>query len=320
MTESYSFSFHGDAPGPKLIVLGAVHGNETCGTQAIQTILQDLDEGNLKITAGTLTLVPIVNRQAYAQKQRAIDHNLNRGLSRKKDPKDCEDAVANLLCPLLEKHDVLLDLHSFHNPGAPFALIGPENNQGDLEPFTQEQQETNLALHLGPTRFVEGWMRVYETGVKRRAATGQSSPPHLLNSDYAVGTTEYMRSQGGYAVTYECGQHAELDAPVRARYAILQALKLLGLIEGAPDAAVERVELLKLINVVDRLDERDAFAREFKSFDPIRKGEQIATRADGTEIFAETDGFIVFPSPHAPPYTEWYYFAARSDRVLKATG
>jgi len=38
-TESLHFqsvSFAGLAPGARLIVLGAVHGNETCGTQAIR--------------------------------------------------------------------------------------------------------------------------------------------------------------------------------------------------------------------------------------------------------------------------------------------
>jgi hypothetical protein len=30
---------------------------------------------------------------------------------------------------------------------------------------------------------------------------------------YGVGTTEYMRSAGGYALTLECGHHADPAAP-----------------------------------------------------------------------------------------------------------
>jgi predicted deacylase len=33
--------------GPRLIVLRAVHGNETCGTLGIQRILDELDAGRL---------------------------------------------------------------------------------------------------------------------------------------------------------------------------------------------------------------------------------------------------------------------------------
>ncbi len=311
-----SFTFRGDAHGPRLIVLGAVHGNETCGTEAIRAVLEELHRGAVKIKAGTLTLVPVTNPKAYDQRRRAVDRNLNRLLSPKAEPQDYEDTVANALCPLLREHDVLLDLHSFHTPGDPFALIGPENNQGNLEPFAHQEQETKLALHLGATRFVEGWMTVYENGVRQRKASNQPSPAHLLSTDYGIGTTEYMRSQGGYGITYECGQHDDAEAPRRAKYAIEQTLKLLGLIDGVPAPPPEYIELLKLVDVVDRLDERDTLVRNFNSFDRLQRGEKIGTRGLSAEVCAETDGCIVFPNPGARIYAEWYYFAVESDRDI----
>ena len=317
MTEIQSYTFHGDAPGPRLIVLGAVHGNETCGTQAIKTVLNEIDAGALTLKAGRLTLVPITNPGAYERNQRAVDRNLNRQLSPKANPKDYEDIIGNQLCPLLREHDVLLDLHSFHTPGDPFVLIGPENNKGPLEPFRRQEQETQLAVHLGPTRFVEGWMSVYETGVQQRKASVQPSPEHLLSTDFGIGTTEYMRNQGGYGVTYECGQHDEEHAPARAHYAIMQTLKLLGLAAGEPEAPPATVELMKLVGVVDRLSEHDTLTKAFESFDPVRKGEIIGTRVDGTEVLAEQDGFIVFPNPDADVFAEWFYFAVESDRDLR---
>jgi uncharacterized protein len=311
-----SHRFRGDGPGPRLIVLGAVHGNETCGTQAIQVLLDELARGSMKLEAGQLTLVPVTNPRAYELRRRAVDHNLNRNLSPKTHPKDYEDEIGNVLCPLLAEHDVLLDLHSFHTPGDPFSLIGPRNNRDHLEPFQHEGPEAQLALHLGPKRFVEGWMSVYETGVKQRKASAQPSPDHLLSVEYGIGTTEYMRSQGGYAVTYECGQHDEPEAPARARHAILQTLKLLGMMAGEPEPPPSPVELMKLVGVVDRLSEGDQLARDFRSFDPLRAGELIGTRADGTEVAAERDGFIVFPNPGADVFAEWFYFAVESDRAL----
>lgn len=316
VTELQSYSFRGDALGPRLIVLGAVHGNETCGTKAIRGVLRDLEGRSLELEAGLLTLVPVTNPGAYERNQRAVDRNLNRLLSPRENPQDYEDIIGNQLCPLLREHDVLLDLHSFHTPGDPFALIGPENNDGPLEPFRHEEQEARLALHLGPKRFVEGWMSVYQTGVEQRRASAQPSPAHLLSTDFGIGTTEYMRSQGGYAVTYECGQHDEAQAPSRGRYAITQTLKLLGMVADEPEAPPASVELMKLVGVVDRLHAADRLAQDFKSFDPVRKDEVVGIRADGTEVSAERDGFIVFPNPGAEPFAEWFYFAVESDREL----
>ena len=123
-----SHSFQGAGPGPRLIVLGAVHGNETCGTRAIQRVLQEIGAGTLQIARGRLTLVPVTNRLAYERGQRVGDRNLNRNLTPTPDPQDNEERIANELCPLLAAHQVLLDLHSFHSPGAPFVMLGPENN------------------------------------------------------------------------------------------------------------------------------------------------------------------------------------------------
>lgn len=53
--------FLGMQPGPRLLVLGAVHGNEVCGTRAIERILAELESGALAITRGQLTLLPVTN-------------------------------------------------------------------------------------------------------------------------------------------------------------------------------------------------------------------------------------------------------------------
>src|SRR5450755_2350682 len=100
-------------PGTRLIVLGAVHGNETCGTQAIARVVSEIDAGTLRLAAGQLTLVPVANPLAYTEHRRAGDRNLNRQLAPTATPNTYEDHVANWLCPLLAAHEVLLDLHSF---------------------------------------------------------------------------------------------------------------------------------------------------------------------------------------------------------------
>lgn len=310
---------HGLRPGPRVLVLGAVHGNEVAGMLGIRRVLAEIDEGALRITRGCVSFVPVTNPLAHELQRRMGDRNLNRNLRPTAVPQDFEDRIGNALCPLLDAHDGLLDLHSFQSPGEAFSMIGPENNTGELEPFDQAHAEAQLALHVGPRRVVDGWLSVYERGVARRRERAQRLGT-ALDSDpsYGVGTTEYMRSRGGWAMTLECGQHADPKAPDVAYHAIRQTLALFGLapIELAPPRTDH--EVLRLMEVTDRLHPDDRFVREWTSFDPVRAGEPIGVRHDGHIVAAPADGRIVFPNPRAEPGHEWFYFAQPSPRRLRA--
>jgi uncharacterized protein len=302
--------------GPKLIVTGAVHGNETAGTQAIWRVLQEIESGALDIVRGSVTFVPVCNPLAYAHQRRMGDRNLNRRLQPTATPQDFEDHIANTLCPLLAEHEVLLDLHSFRSPGRPFVMRGPANNRGGLEPFAHADAEAQLAAHVGPPRIVEGWMAAYASGVARRRA--RALTPGAVHEDpsYGVGTTEYMRSQGGYGITLECGQHDDPEAPDVAYRAICQTLSLLGITDAPLAPPARPFECLALAEVVDRHDAADQFVKTWTSFDPLAAGELIAQRADGSELRAPQAGHIVFPDSSALPGHEWFYLAQASQRPL----
>lgn len=303
-----SINYTGLATGPRLIVTGAVHGNETCGTKAIVRVMEEIESGKLHVAAGSVTFVPVTNPLAYARGERAGERNLNRNLFPNDRPHDFEDQVANWLCPLLAQHDVLLDLHSFNARSQPFVMVGPRNNGGPLEPFRHAEQERALARRLGVRRFVDGWLATYGQGVRRRIGTGDAARLETVIR-YGMGTTEYMRSTGGYALTLECGQHADPAAPEVAYRAIVNTLAFLKLIDApAPEpVALEQMEALSMVVVHDKADAGDSFSRAWASFDPVAKGEQIGTRADGTPVSAEFDGLILFPDTNALANQEWYY-------------
>ena len=303
-----SITYTGQDPGPRLIITGAVHGNETAGTVAIGQVMAQLDAGTLLILRGTVTFVPVTNPLAYVLGQRAGERNLNRDLFPKAVPVDFEDRVANWLCPLLAAHDVLLDLHSFNAPGEPFVMVGPRDNDGPLEPFRHEQQERSLARVLGVRRFVDGWLRTYGAGVQRRLR-GDGRLATVLR--YGVGTTEYMRSTGGYALTLECGQHVDPDAPEVARRAILHTLAHLGLVDASAPAplAMDAREALSMQEVVDKAHADDVFTRPWSSFDRVAAGAEIGRRADGTPVLAPYDAIMLFPDSAAPAGNEWFYLA-----------
>jgi predicted deacylase len=295
--------------GPALIVTGAVHGNETCGTQGILRVMGELDSGALTLARGRVTFVPVTNPLAYAKGQRAGDRNLNRNLGPIETPADFEDHVANWLCPLLASHEALLDLHSTRAKTQPFATLGPLDNDGALQPFKRSREERALGKVLGVTRFVVGWLDAYEKGVSRRIARGTGNK-HNTDPRYGVGTTEYMRSMGGYATTLECGQHDDPESPEVAYRAIRNVLAFLGIVDAPAPKPVDRYEALRLDDVIDRNHPDDKFAREWSSFDAITKGDLIATRHDGTKLTAPADGRIVFPDKGALPGNEWYYLAS----------
>jgi len=305
--------------GPRLIILGAVHGNEVAGSRGIERVVAELDSGALQLARGSVTFVPVTNPLAYHKVQRNGERNLNRNLRPADSPQDYEDRIANVLCPLLAGHEVLLDLHSFQAPSQAFAMLGPQDNQGALEPFAHARQEQALAVRLGVNRVVEGWLATYAQGVQQRLArTPAQDRAGLLSTDpsYGVGTTEYMRSQGGYAITLECGQHDDPAAPGVAYRAIRNTLAHLGLVDELPPPPSPNLELLRLVQVVDRYHVDDAFVQTWSSFDPVRAGQPVALRHDGTPVVASADGYIVFPNAKATPGNEWFYLAQPSARDL----
>ena len=314
---NHSISFYSKTDGPRLIILGAVHGNETCGTEAIEHIIAEFSAKNLVLQRGTVTFVPVTNPMAYERRQRCGERNLNRMLMPYENPKVYEDHIANWLCPLLAKHDVLLDLHSFQSQGKAFVMVGPENNDGGIEPFKFAAQEKALAKILGVTRAVDGWLKTYDNGIRRRQAQATSDTPlPEQNIYFGVGTTEYMRTQGGYGVTLECGSHLDPQAPVVARHAILNTLTHLGMIEQTAPLVEHSMESLRLYDVIDKHHDDDIFSQTWSSFDAIKPNEVIGIRHQGQPVLAPEAGYIVFPDEDSRAGDEWFYLARFSERFL----
>ncbi|MBZ6079328.1 L,D-transpeptidase family protein [Microvirga puerhi] len=303
--------FVGLERGPRLIIMGAVHGNETCGPQAIMKAIADCRAGRLSIRRGEVTFVPVANIKAYRQATREGDRNLNRDLREKTIPEDYEDKVGNRICALLRDHDALLDIHSFRGAGEPFIFAGPLDNASEVEPFRFAKQEGQFAAHLGTSVVIHGWLDVYGCFLKERARLGY---PNKTISE-GVGTTEYMRFSGGYGVTLECGTHDD-PAAVNVGYrAILNALAHLELIDAPPPPrALETA--IQIVDVILCREEGDRLEGTWKTGDPVPSGATIALRANGEAVTAPSDGYIVFPNANAVPGDGICYFGIDSLRAF----
>ena len=275
-------------PCPRLLILGAVHGNEKCGTAAIKRVLAEFESGALALEKGRVTFIPICNPRAYDADQRFIERNLNRYLVPMETP-DCYEArLGNILCPHLASCDVLLDIHSYTVGGDPFILVGP---------FKSE--ERSYAESLGIATTLTGWTDAY-------AATGRG--PKGVPSEESTGTTESARRSGAVAVTIECGQHKDPKAPEVAYRAIHNVLRHFGFIKER--RAVSRSAPKRLITVVSvhYRDEGWNLPKDWKHLEVVTKGQAMALGPNGETLKAPDDGFIIMPKYAAVTGEEWFYF------------
>ena len=314
-------SFFGLKPGPKVLVMGRVHGNESCGTLAINNVINRIQNQLVNITLGKVTFVPISNPLAASRGTRNGDRNLNRAFYPKGPTRnDFEDELNDILCPILEECDVLLDLHSFLNGVEPFALIG--NTSGDKKAFVANEEkvytsETHLVSALEVETVIANWSETYIRGVQnRRKRDGVLSPPFSLNYDekYGDGTTEYARSKGALAITLECGQHEEVSAPLVGENAILNILRFLRMTDERPNSVANsrKVNYISLFDVIDKISHGDKFTKNWKTFMKIEKNEIIGISEKGKELRAPKDCFMVFPNQNAEPGQEWFYLGEQS--------
>lgn len=105
---SYCFTVKSPLIGPKIVVIGGLHGNEPVGVEAIiqfQNKAKNLRKGEITFILG--------NPQAYLQNVRFINSNLNRSFI-PDFTDDYEGSRAKEITDFLKKYkpDYLLDLHS----------------------------------------------------------------------------------------------------------------------------------------------------------------------------------------------------------------
>jgi predicted deacylase len=279
-----SFVYEAQQRGPRVLILGAVHGNETCGPIGIQKFMDEMAVGQHKLLNGRVTFIPIVNEKAHALNVRFVDENLNRNVMPHQTPQNNEQAIMPDLCRHLSDCDVLLDIHSASETTPPYAFINA----------TLHPHEIEYARHLGVAYAVTGWEDAY-----KKIGT--------YDETTSTGTTEYARKFGATALTIECGGHVDEFAPRVAYDAVINCLRYFEMIEGEAQPAAN-FTALKLENVFYK-QAAGAHARQWRSFEPMAAGDILAQYETGGVITAQHDGVILLPRPNAPVGEEWIYTA-----------
>ncbi len=273
------YTFKSNIPGPSVLFLGAIHGNETAGTTAISTAVQKFASGALIPLKGTVLFIPVCNPLAFEHNVRQIDENLNRVIRRWNNPTTCEQNLANELSAEIEAADIIVDLHSSHCP--------------DDKPFIfNDYPDDHLACRLASAQnieyIVEGWPQIYNDAPIK---------------DYSTGN--WAKTCGKTSLTVECGYHLSDTAVKTAYHVIMNTLLSLNVLEGYPSTPPTQKHILMDCFFIKSNPGR--LAQPFKHLDSVLAGEILAFYDNGTSVVCPQDGFIMLPNPHALIGTEWFY-------------
>lgn len=293
----------GDAPGPTLVIVGGIHGNEPAGITAARRTLGALTPADVR---GEI-LALIGNRRAGAAGRRYLVHDLNRlwtaermsvaqaaaGAGAAAGGTDPAMAGEPELFELVELADAIdraiqrargpihvLDLHTTSAAGYPFAVVGP-------------------------------------TPEHRRFAEAFPLPGIVGLEEALVGTLTSYFGRRCVTLAVEGGQHTSPEAADNLAAAITIALDVTGAAARADAADAARAylggvcgALPPMIEVVQRhaIRPEHAFRMEpgFANIHPTSAGTLLARDRSG-DIRAPFDGLVLLPL-YQPDGTDGFFY------------
>lgn len=278
-----------DTPGPTLVAVGGIHGNEPSGVEAIERVKARLEHARPAFRGRFVGLAG--NLPALAQRVRFIDEDLNRIFSPERvaalgtDPAD-EDARSpsserrqqrELLHHLDELFDeavggvVFLDLHTSSAPGEPFVCIG------DTLPNRRLALQLPVPAILGLEEQVDGAL------------------------------LEHVNNQGHITIGVEAGQHDAASSIDHHEAVLLLALVASGCLDerDLPDAdalrtrlraAADRLPPVLEVRYRHPVAPGDGFVMRpgYENFEPVHEGDLLGQDREG-EIRAPESGRILLP-------------------------
>jgi succinylglutamate desuccinylase len=183
----------GKAKGKKVVVMVGVHGNETCGPIALDSILP-----NIEIEKGEVTFI-YANLNALNKGKRFLESNLNRLFLDKipsSEKKTIEGMTAKEIIPYLKEADILLDIHSSKSSEGKDYIICEKNCD-------------DIAKYLSSPKVIYG-----------------------IDQHHTGGSDIYMFNRGKKGICLECGIHKSKKSIKIAKQSINEFLIAVGAIKG----------------------------------------------------------------------------------------
>ncbi len=262
-------------PWLNLLIFGAIHWNEVCWPKAIYEIIEEFKSKKLILKSWKITFVPICNKKAYEKWSRYIDANLNRVFQKNLNPSNYEENIANILTDLVDKCDILLDIHSTHSDDKPFVFLD----------FLGEGN-SKLAKWLWIKSLIIWWPQIYK---------------NTNSSD----TQYYSHKKWKISVTVECWNHNNIESIYVAKKAIINTLINFNFIDWIIKIPKKFNKVLVQKFIIKTKEWK--FIKNWSHLNKIKKWETIAVYNDWEKIVSKNDWFILLPFVDANIWDEWFY-------------
>lgn len=254
-------------PGPTVVILGGVHGDETCGVVAIDSLRK------LRIKKGKLILI-YGNPLAIERGVRFVDENLNRLFCQDHDlsekvKRSYEYRRSRQILPYLDTADYVLDLHASFTPASkPFIIC--------------EQNAREYVQYLPQSLICYGFTRL-EPG----------------------GSDGYMNRSGKVGICIECGYLKDKGTADAATHAANVFLQTVAMVDGPSLLLNQSQAYVEAYDLYYTQTDNFRLCRLFADFEPIKQGEIIAYDAD-VAIESELDQQILFATDANRPLAEGF--------------
>lgn len=276
----------GDRPGPALIVVGSLHGNEPAGVAGLQRLFRRLRgggdfSGQVVGLAGNLAALEVRRRYVLQDLNRIWRRERVERVRRAQEPLDAEAAEMAEL-----ETEIRRTLETSRRAGQPVYLLDLHTTSGG-----------------GPS-FV-----VMEDTLPIREFARRLEAPMVLGLEEELSGTlaNWLAEFGVVSVGFEAGQHDDPAAPERAEAAIWLALEASGVLAPGVRSEVEearhrlRAEAKGLPRVVEvrhrhGIVPEDEFrmAPGYSTFDRVEAGQTVAVDRRGAVKVPE-GGLLLMP-------------------------
>ena len=283
--------YEGDGPGPLLIGIGSIHGNEPAGVLAIREVFRLLDIEN-EYNPGFQyhgTFVGLQgNLRAIAKQQRYIDRDLNRMLLP-------EEVLRIESTP--REHWTAED----HECIELIAAIDAEINR--------YQPSFTLILDFHTTTADGGIFTIAaDDPMSSTLAKGLHAPVILGFEIMLKGTTlQYFNrpAENKFCIVFEAGQHEDPESVYRTAAAIVNCMRTIGSVDSRDVDHRHDGMLIKMAEGLPKVTrliyhygikpgEDFVMKPGYKNFQPVKTGELLASNEFGA-IPCPVDGLILMP-------------------------
>jgi predicted deacylase len=270
----YVTTFDSGVPGPHVMVNAVTHGNEICGAIAVDRLFKM----SLRPTRGKLSL-SFANVGAYANwnadqphANRFVDEDFNRVWTPETldgGRVSTELQRARSMRPVIDSVDLLLDIHSMHDPHGPVMICGPLD------------KGINFAKRVGLPEFIVA-DRGHANGTRMRDYAGFGDPASNKN-----------------ALLVECGQHWERRAADVAWQCTWRFLRDCDVVDrDLANAEIDAAPLPtpKVVRVTDALIAKTAnyrFRDGTQGLDIVKKKGDLIAHDGDDEIRAPYDDCVL---------------------------